>query len=96
MFRDLGIETENINYFIKPFTKNKLENLLKKMGKKPSELLRKNEQAYRDLNFRQNNYTEKEILIFMVNDPNLIQRPIIEKGNRAVLARPIELAKEIL
>ncbi len=95
MITEMGIDFEKVNYFIKPFTKNKLRTLLKKMNMKPSELLRKNESAYRELKVSKNNYTEEQILKFMIEDPNLIQRPIIEKGNKAVLARPVEKLKEL-
>ena len=95
MLNELGIGFEKINYYIKPFTKNKLKTLLKKMDMKPSELLRKNEKAYKELNFKNNKYTEAQILDFMINDHNLIQRPIVEKGEKAILGRPIEKIKEI-
>ncbi len=90
-----GVEFEKVNYYIKPFTKNKLKTLLKKMGMKPSELLRKNEAAYKKLDIKNRNYNEDEILDLIIKDPNLVQRPIVEKGNKAVLARPVEKAKEL-
>lgn len=96
MFAEIGIAFESINYYIEPFTKVKLKNLLKKMNMKPSELLRKNEKAYKELDFKNNSYTEEQILEFMIQDHNLIQRPIVEKGEKAVLGRPIEKIKEIL
>ncbi len=95
MLNEMGIEFDRINYYIKPFTKNKLKTLLKKMDMKPSELLRKTEKAYRELDFRHNNYTEAQILDFMLANPDLVQRPIVEKGDKAVLGRPIEKIKEL-
>jgi len=95
MLNEMGIEFSKVNYYIKPFTKTKLSNLFKKMDMKPSELLRKNEIAYKELGFKTNNYSETQILEFMVQDHNLIQRPIVEKGDKAVLARPIEKIKEL-
>lgn len=85
-----GVEFDRINYYIKPFTKNKLKTLLKKMNMKPSELLRKNEKAYKDLDFKNNSYSETQILEMMVENHDLVQRPIVEKGEKAVLARPVE------
>ena len=95
MLNEMGIEFDRINYYIKPITKNKLKVLLTKMNMKPSELLRKNEIAYKELDFKNNNYSETQILEFMVKDHNLIQRPIVEKGERAVLGRPIEKIREL-
>jgi len=85
-----GIDFEKVNYYIKPFSKTKLKSLLKKMNMKPSELLRKNEKAYKDLGIKKNNYSEDEILNLMIKNPDLVQRPILESGEKAVLARPVE------
>ncbi len=93
---ETGVDFEKVNYYIKPFTKTKLQNLLKKMKMKPSELLRKNEQAYKDLDMKNKNYTEAQVLDLMINNPDLVQRPIVEKGEKAILARPPERLKEIL
>ena len=93
---EAGVDFEKVNYYIKPFTKTKLQNLLKKMKMKPSELLRKNEQAYKDLDMKNKKYTEARILDLMIKNPDLVQRPIIEKGEKAILARPPEKLKEVL
>ena len=93
---EAGVDFEKVNYYIKPFTKTKLQNLLKKMKMKPTELLRKNEQAYKDLDMKNKKYTEAQVLDFMIKNPDLVQRPIIEKGEKAILARPPEKLKEVL
>jgi arsenate reductase len=90
-----GVDFDKVNYYIKPFSKAKLQTLLKKMKMKPSEILRKNEKVYKDLKFREKNYTENQILELMIKYPDLVQRPIVEKGNKAILARPPERVKEI-
>lgn len=95
ILNEKGISFEKINYYIKPFTKAKLKGLLKKMEMQPSDLLRKNENAYKKLNMRKNRYSESEILQFMIEDHDLIQRPIVEIGNRAILARPVEKIKDL-
>lgn len=95
MLNEMGVEFDRINYYIEPFSKAKLKKLLKKMAIKPSELLRKNEAAYKDLDVKNNKYSETQILDFMIGNPNLVQRPIVEKGDKAVLGRPIEKIKEL-
>ncbi len=65
------------------------------MKMKPSELLRKNETAYKSLKINENKYTEEQILDLMIKNHDLIQRPIVEKGEDAVLARPVEKIKEL-
>jgi len=89
-------EFEKINYYEKRFTKQKLNELLKMMNKKPSELLRKKEAAYKQLDFKNKNYTEVQILDFMIQNPDLIERPIVQKGNKAILARPPETVEEFI
>ncbi len=85
-----GIDFEKVNYYIEPFSKTKLRSLLKKMNMKPSELLRKNEKVYKVLDIKNKNYKEDEILNLMIRNPDLVQRPILELGEKAILARPVE------
>lgn len=90
-----GVDFSKINYYIEPFTRTKLKTLLKKMNMKPSELLRKNEDAYKELDIKNKKYSEEEILNLMIKNPDLVQRPIVEKGDKAVLARPPEKVREL-
>ena len=95
LLQEKGYEFDRINYYIKPFTKNKLKTLLKKMDMKPSELLRKNEKAYKELDTKNNSYSESQLLDKMVANHDLVQRPIVELGNKAVLARPVGKIEEL-
>lgn len=90
-----GVDFEKVNYYIEPFSKAQLQSLLKKMGMKPSELLRKNEKAYKDLKIKEMNFTEDQVLDLMIKNPDLVQRPIVEKGSKAILARPPEKINEL-
>lgn len=90
-----GIDFEKVNYYVEPFSKAKLQSLLKKMKMKPSEILRKNEKVYKDLKFKEKNYSEKQILDLMIKYPDLVQRPIVKKGAKAILARPPEKISEL-
>jgi arsenate reductase len=95
-FLEQGIDFNKVNYYIKPFTKSKLKSLLSKMKMKPSELLRKNDEAYKELKTKIEKISEEEILNLMIENPDLVQRPIVEKGDKAILARPPERINEIL
>jgi len=90
-----GVDFEKVNYYIEPFSKSLLKKLLKKMNMKPEELLRKNEAAYKELNMHDKQYTSEEILDLMIANPDLVQRPIVEKGDKAILARPAETINEL-
>ena len=63
---------------------------------KPRELLRKGEAAYKELGLAEDKFSDSELISMMVEHPDLIQRPIVERGNRAVLGRPTEKVKELL
>ena len=90
LLMDKGIEFEKINYYEKRFTKTVLNELLKMMNMKPSELLRKKGDAFKNLDYKNNKYTETQILDLMIKDPDLIERPIVQKGKKAILGRPPE------
>jgi arsenate reductase len=90
------VDFEKVNYYIKPLSERKLRELLKKMGIKPRELLRTSESVYRELNLGKSELSDDEIIALMVKHPDLIQRPIVERGNRAVLGRPVENVKPLL
>lgn len=94
--KESGVDFESINYYLDPIPKSKLKELLKKMGMSASELLRKNEDAYKELKIAEKNLSDDQIVDLMAKHPDLIQRPIVEKGAKAILARPAERLKEIL
>jgi arsenate reductase len=90
-----GIDFKKVNYYIEPFSRTKLKSLLKKMKMKPSEILRKHEKIYKELKIKDKNFSEDQILDLMIKYPDLVQRPIIEKEKKAILARPTERIKEL-
>ena len=96
LLRESGVAFEKINYYNQPLSEKKLRELIKKMGIKPRELLRTSESIYRELGLGKKDFTDNEIIGLMVKYPDLIQRPIVERGNRAVLGRPSENVKVLL
>ena len=96
LLRESGIPFEKVNYYIQPLSKKKLTELLRKMNMKPRELLRKAEAAYKELGLAEDKFSDTELVAIMVEHPDLIQRPIVERGDRAVLGRPTENVKELL
>jgi arsenate reductase (glutaredoxin) len=94
--RDAGVDFEAVDYYTDPIPKSKLKELLRKMDLTPRELLRSKEAAYKELRLGERTLTDDELVELMVANPDLIQRPIVEQGNRAILARPAERLKEII
>lgn len=96
LLRESGVPFEKVNYYTEPLSKKKLGELLKKMKLRPRDLLRKSEPIFRELSLSTSDLSDDELLSLMVKHPDLIQRPIVERGNRAVLGRPTENVKELL
>ncbi len=96
VLKESGVDFESVNYYVDPISKAKLKELLKKMGITAKALLRTKEDIYKKLKLAEKELSEDEIIGLMAKHPDLIQRPIVEKDNRAILARPAERIKEIL
>lgn len=73
-----------------------MRGLLKKMRLGPRDILRSSEPVYRELGLGKKDFSDNEIIALMAKHPDLIQRPIVERGNRAVLGRPTENVKALL
>jgi arsenate reductase (glutaredoxin) len=96
LLRESGIAFEKVNYYIEPLTKKKLTELIRKMNVKPRDLLRKSEPIYKELGLANDQFSDSELIALMIEHPDLLQRPIVERGDRAVLGRPTENVKELL
>ena len=94
--KESGVDFDAVDYYVEPISRTKLVELLRKMGMRPRDLLRTKEPIYRQLGLKDRERSDDEILDLMVDHPDLIQRPIVEKGARAILARPAERLKDIL
>ena len=91
-----GFDFTKVNYYIEPLSEKKLRELLKKMGIKPRELLRPSEPVYRELELGKKDLSDDELISLMIKHPDLMQRPIVERGSRAVLGRPVENVRSLL
>ncbi len=96
LLRESGIPFDKINYYNEPLTKKKLTELIRKMNIKPRDLLRKSEPIYKELGLANDEFSDSELIGLMIEHPDLLQRPIVERGDRAVLGRPTENVKELL
>ena len=94
--KESGVDFDAVNYYLDPIPRAKLRELLRKMGMSARKLLRTKEDIYKKLRLGERDLTDDQIVDLMVEHPDLIQRPIVEKGSRAILARPADRLKEIL
>jgi arsenate reductase len=91
-----GVDFRAVDYYLDPIPRATLVALLRKMGMKPRELLRTKEAIYTTLGLGKRDLSDAEIIDLMVDHPDLIQRPIVERGAKAIVARPPERLAEIL
>jgi arsenate reductase len=96
LLRESSVPFEKVNYYIEPLSKKKLSDLIRKMNIKPRDLLRTSEPIYRELGLGKGDFTDAQLIELMAEHPDLIQRPIVERGDRAVLGRPTDNVKELL
>ena len=91
-----GVAFTRVNYYKTPFTPDSLRVLLDKAGLGPRDVLRKRAKEYASLGLADPAVTDEQLLVAIVEHPDLLERPIAERGSRAVLARPVETVRELL
>ena len=96
ILKESGKPFTAINYYEQSFTKPQLKALLKKANLSPRDVLRTKEDIYRELGLAKKTLSDDELIELMIKHPDLIQRPIVEKGEKVLLARPVETVKTIL
>lgn len=95
LFRENGIDYDKVNYFLEPLGEDELRALTKKLGPPAFALLRTKEKEFKDLGFTEAT-PDEDIFRAIAANPGLLNRPIVEVGDRAVIARPIEKALELI
>jgi len=90
-----GKDFDVIFYLETPPDQTQLKDLIQKLEIKPFELIRKTEKIFTE-NYKGKTLTDDEWVNAMVKHPILIERPIVVKGDKAVIARPTDRIKEIL
>ncbi len=96
LIEDKGIEPLVVEYLKTPPSQEKLASILEQLGMAPRDLLRKGEALYKDLKLDDPALSDAEIIAAMVENPILIERPIVLSGGKACLGRPPENVIEIL
>lgn len=96
LLRARGQEPDIVLYLDTPPTARQLKSLLEKLGISARELLRKGEDAYKELNLSDTKLSEAALVKAMVANPKLIERPIAIVGDKAIIGRPPEKILELL
>jgi arsenate reductase len=90
-----GLEAEVISYLDTPPSRAELEDLLRKLGMKATEVLRRGEPVF-ESHYAGRDLSEREAMQALLDHPILLERPIVVRGDRAVIARPPERVSELL
>ncbi len=95
LLEEKGVEAEVVKYLDTPPSKEELKAVLKMMGISARELMRTKEAIYKELNLKEETDEEK-LIEAMVENPKLIERPIVIKDGKAAIGRPIENIIDLL
>ena len=96
ILRENNIEPKIHYYLENPPPKDELAEVLRKMGRKPRDIFRKSEALYKDLGLKNKDLSDNDLLGYLHRYPILIERPIVVRGQRAVLGRPPEDVRKII
>jgi len=95
LIQENGVEPEVVLYLENIPTANEMKDLLSKLAISPMQLIRKGETAWKE-NYKGKELSDEQIIEAMIDNPKLIERPIVVKDNKAVLGRPPENVLELL
>ena len=95
LLEEQGIEAEVVKYLDTPPSKDEIKAVLKMLGMSARELMRTKETLYKELGLKDVT-DEEELIDAMVQNPKLIERPVVIKEGRAAIGRPIENIMELL
>jgi arsenate reductase len=94
--QERGVEVDVTEYLKNPLTQADYERFLSLLSNPPADLVRK-DKRFKELGLNEDDYTTPEAVVkVLLEHPELMQRPIIIRGERAVLARPGDMVKELL
>jgi arsenate reductase len=96
LLTERGIDFDRVNYHVEPLPEEKIRELVAKAGVPARELLRTKEPVYEELGLAGRDAPDDEVIALMAEHPQLLERPVVERGDRAVLARPVERVHELL
>ena len=96
LLEDRGLKPKIVRYLETPPSTNELKAILAALGKSPRRLLRKGEDAYKALSLDDVRLSDAALIKAMVENPILIERPIVVNGEKAAIGRPPEAVLDVL
>jgi arsenate reductase len=96
MLRERGVEWDAVDYHVDGLAEDELRGLVARTGRPAAELLRTREPLFAALGLGRREVSDDEAIALMAEHPALMERPVVVRGERAVLARPVERVLELL
>ena len=96
LLADRGVGYESVQYHVEGLTEEEVRELVRKTGEPARALLRTREPLFKELGLGDREVSDDEAIRLMAAHPELLQRPVVVRGDRAVLARPTERVLELL
>jgi arsenate reductase (glutaredoxin) len=96
LLEERGIDFDRVDYHVEPLSESEIRELVAKTGRPARELFRTREPVYDELGLAEREADDDEAIRLMAEHPQLMQRPVVVRGDRAVLARPVERVLELL
>ncbi len=95
LLQEKGINPEIVEYMKEPLTPNELSDIISKLDIDPMDLVRTKEKIWKE-EFADKELTYDEVILTMIEYPQLMERPILVNGDRAAIGRPIEQMVKII
>ena len=96
LLEERGIDFDRVDYHVEPLSEGEIRELVGKTGRPARELFRTREPVYGELGLAEREADDDDAIRLMAEHPQLMQRPVVVRGDRAVLARPVERVLELL
>jgi len=96
LLEEKGVKPRIVEYLKEPPSAAELKRILKTLGLKPRDIVRKGEAVYAELGLKDAALTDDALIALMVENPILIERPIVVSGEKAAIGRPPEAVLKIL
>lgn len=96
LIRDAGVEPEIVEYLKTPPSAEELDAVLKKLKLNPIDVMRRKEAPFKDLGLGSDEHSRDALISAMIENPILIERPIVVRGRKAAIGRPPENVQELL
>jgi arsenate reductase (glutaredoxin) len=96
LLEERGIEFDRVDFHVEPLAADEIRELVRKTGRPARELFRAREPVYDELALGEREVNDDKAIALMAEHTELMQRPVVVRGGRAVLARPVERVHELL